>query len=136
MSETRNICKNDNCKKTVVGRSDRVFCSEDCKSKCHYAIRKKSGKTYFKIKVDEILRKNRAVLSKLNTKNGIIIQADELEKKGYNSRFFTHYWENLSGERFYFCYDQGIKEMKSSFGNRYTLVRWQKEMERQVFSHR
>ncbi|MDG1915746.1 MAG: hypothetical protein P8I55_14295 [Crocinitomix sp.] len=127
------ICKNENCNKTVKGRRDRLFCSGYCKSEHHYAEHKKSGKVYFKSQVDEILRKNRAILAKYNTRNGTEIASEIMLEKGFNPRFFTHFWTNLTGETFYFCYDQGFKENKSGFGDKYTLVTWQKEMERQVF---
>lgn len=128
------ICKNENCNKTVKGRADRQFCSGYCKSEYHYAERKKNGKVYFKMEVDEILRKNRAILARLNTRNGVTVAADILVEEGFNPRFFTHYWDNLSGERYYFCYDQGFREIKnSSYGDKFTLVFWQKEMERQLF---
>lgn len=126
------ICKNEKCKKTVKGRSDRVFCSGYCKSEYHYSIRKESGKTYFKAHIDDILRKNRSILAKFNSRNGIVVESELLLENGFNPRFFTHYWTNLTGETFYFCYDQGFKENTSGFGNKYTLVAWQKEMERQV----
>lgn len=127
-------CKNETCKKTVKGRSDRLFCSSSCKSEFHYNERKRTSKVYFKASVDEILRKNRSILSRHNTRNGVTVQTDILTDEGFNPRFFTHYWDNLSGERYYFCYDQGFREVKSGVsGNKLTLVLWQKEMERQVF---
>lgn len=134
MTDLIKICKNENCKKTVKGRSDRQFCSGYCKSEYHYTERKKMGKVYFKMEVDEILRKNRAILSRLNTRNGVTVSADILAEEGFNPRFFTHFWDNLSGERYYFCYDQGFREIKnSSYGDKFTLVFWQKGMERQLF---
>lgn len=134
MTEASRECKNEKCNRPVIGRSDRLFCSSTCKADYHYTIRKESGKTYFKIEVDEILKKNRSILSKLYTKNGIEIPSSVLLDEGFNPRFFTHYWDNLSGDRFYFCYEFGFKEKRNNFGEKFTLIKWQKEMERQVLN--
>ena len=126
------VCKRDSCKKTVKGRADRVFCTSYCKSVYHYNIRKATGTSYFKMRVDDILRKNRAILARYNERNGTVIKSEELLNAGFNPSFYTHTWQNLSGDKFIFCYDQGYHEVKSSYGDKCTLAKWQKEMERQL----
>ena len=127
------ICKNQKCLKTIKGRIDKVFCSNYCKSDFHTEKRKISGKTYFKIKVDTILKKNRSILAKYNIKSKTTVQKKTLLEEGFNPRVFTHYWKNSKGDTYLFCYDQGFKEIKDNLKNKYLLVIWQKGMEHQIF---
>lgn len=127
------ICRNENCSKKVEGRSDRQFCSDYCKSEHHYSIRKKSGKTYFKLKVDDVLRTNRKILAKYNVKSKATVRKSVLLEEGFNPRVFTHYWKNAKGDTYLFCYDQGFKEVKDNNKNKYLLVLWQEGMNKQVF---
>ncbi|OIQ33063.1 MAG: hypothetical protein BM555_04720 [Crocinitomix sp. MedPE-SWsnd] len=132
MTETK-ICRNENCDKTVEGRRDRQFCSDYCKSEHHYSARKKTGKTYFKLEVDEVLRKNRAILAKHNVKSKATVRKSVLIEEGFNSRVFTHYWKNKAGDTYLFCYDQGFKEVKDNHKDKYLLIMWQAYMAQQVF---
>lgn len=132
MDPKSKICRNENCNKIVIGRIDRKFCSEYCKSEHHYLIRKKSGKTFFKSRVDEILRNNRRVLAKYNKKSKATERKEVLLNEGFNPRFFTHYWKTMAGETYLFCYDQGFKEVKDNERKKYLLVIWQVGMEKQV----
>lgn len=127
-------CRNENCTKKVEGRSDKQFCSDYCKSEHHYSARKKTGKTYFKLKVDEVLRKNRKILAKYNVKSKATVRKEVLIKEGFNPRFFTHYWKTSKGDTYLFCYDQGFKEIKDNYKDKYLLVIWQDGMNKQVFN--
>ncbi|MFK8046565.1 MAG: hypothetical protein AB8B72_13795 [Crocinitomicaceae bacterium] len=129
----KKYCKNENCDKLVKGRVDRVFCSSYCKSDFHANQRKKSGKTYFKLKVDSVLKKNRAILAKYNIKSKATVRKEVLIAEGFNPRVFTHYWKNAKGDTYLFCYDQGFKEVKDNYKDKYLLVLWQSGMEKQVF---
>jgi hypothetical protein len=134
MEVENKVCRNENCAKTVEGRRDRQFCSEYCKSEYHYSERKKTGKTYFKLEVDEVLRKNRAILAKYNIKSKATVRKSVLLEEGFNPRFFTHYWKNKAGDTYLFCYDQGFKEVKDNHKDKYLLVLWQDGMAKQVFA--
>ncbi|MFK8039450.1 MAG: hypothetical protein AB8B74_14250 [Crocinitomicaceae bacterium] len=130
------ICKNENCSKIVIGRIDRVFCSSYCKSDFHATENKKSGKTIFKFKIDSVLKKNRAILAKYNIKSKATVRKEVLLEEGFNPRIFTHYWKNVKGDTYLFCYDQGFKEVKDNSRNKYLLVLWQDGMEKQVFGQK
>lgn len=129
----RKICRNEKCDKTVEGRRDRQFCSDYCKSEHHYTAKKKTGKVYFKLKVDEVLRKNRAILSRHNVKSKATVRKSVLLEEGFNPRVFTHYWKNNNGDTYLFCYDQGFKEVKDNNKDKFLLILWQDYMEQQVF---
>jgi len=127
------ICINSSCDKKVEGRVDRKFCSSYCKSEFHAKKAKKSGKVYFKTKVDTVLKKNRAILAKYNVKSKATVRKAVLIEEGFNPRVFTHYWKNSKGDTYLFCYDQGFKEIKDNSRDKYLLVLWQKGMEKQIF---
>lgn len=127
------ICINSQCKEKVEGRIDRKFCSDYCKSAYHAKKAKATGKVYFKTKVDLVLKKNRAILAKYNVKSKATVRKEVLLEEGFNPRFFTHYWKNAKGDTYLFCYDQGFKEVKDNYKDKYLLVIWQKGMEKQVF---
>ena len=130
---SKRICRNENCDKIVEGRRDRQFCSDYCKSEHHYSARKKSGKTYFKLQVDDVLRTNRRILAKHNVKSKATVRKSVLLEEGFNPRVFTHYWKNAKGDTYLFCYDQGFKEVKDNNKDKYLLVLWQEGMSKQVF---
>ena len=129
----KKICRNEKCEKTVEGRSDRQFCSTYCKSEHHYSAKKKTGKTYFKLKVDQVLRKNRSILAKHNIKSKATVRKTVLLEEGFNPKVFTHYYRTNSGDTYLFCYDQGFKEVRDNNKDKYLLVIWQDGMARQVF---
>ena len=112
--EGEKICRNEKCQKIVEGRRDRLFCSEYCKSEHHYSARKKTGKTYFKLQIDDVLRKNRSILAKYNVDSKATVRKSVLLQEGFNPRVFTHYWKNVKGDTYLFCYDQGFKEVKDN----------------------
>mgnify|MGYP000585272404 CR=1 FL=1 len=128
------ICLNNNCEREVEGRKDRKFCSVYCKSEHHYSERKKSGKTYFKLQVDEVLRNNRSILAKYNVKSKATVRKSVLLEEGFNPRVFTHYWKTANGDTYLFCYDQGFKEISDNNKDKYLLVLWQEGMAKQVFN--
>ncbi len=127
------ICLNENCSNEVIGRADRKFCCEYCKSDYHYKLRKESGAEYFKHGVDAVLRKNRTLLKQYNLAGKAWVRKDELLEKGFNSRVFTHYWRNKKGEVYLFCYDQGFMETTDNGQKKYLLIQWQDYMKDQVF---
>jgi hypothetical protein len=134
MESAKKICKHENCHKEVVGRIDRVFCSAYCKSDFHVRKRKESGKEYFKIRIDKVLRKNRSILAKYNIKSKVTVRKEVLLNEGFNPRVFTHYWKNRAGDTYLFCYDQGFKEVIDRERKKYLLVLWQPGMDKQVFA--
>jgi len=133
MERTDRICKNESCKNRVEGRVDRVFCSSYCKSDHHARILKQSGRTLFKLEVDSVLKRNRSILAKFNLKSKTTVRKEVLLAEGFNPRVFTHFWKTSKGETYLFCYDQGFKEIKDNFKDKYLLVIWQPAMANQVF---
>lgn len=125
-------CSNSGCENEVSGRIDRKFCSTYCKTDFHYQKRKEKKHTYLKKEIDDIIRKNRKILSRYNLNSKTTLRKEELLTQGFNPRFFTHYWKNQQGDTYLFCYDKGFKEVKDNNRNKYVLIQWQDYMAHQL----
>jgi hypothetical protein len=127
------VCLNNTCDKPVIGRVDRKFCSTYCKTDYHYQMRKNDGNVYFKKVVDDVIRTNRKILQEYNLAGKTTVRKTELLDKGFNPRFFTHFWKTTENETYLFCYNQGFKETRDNGKQKYLLIQWQEYMNKQVF---
>ena len=102
MNEIRN-CKM--CKSTLVGRSDKVYCSLKCKSdynqRLHAATRIVTGD------IDDILHRNRSTLLGIMGKNKtqMKISRNLLDKKKFNYSYITHFHVNNQRKMVHYVYD-------------------------------
>ena len=95
------------CKKKIVGRTDKKFCSTSCRNRHHNKFR--SGASPEKRRVNYILNKNRRILMNLTEQNKKIATRELLEVFGYNFRYHTHIEKVAEGRENYFCYDFGLR---------------------------
>jgi len=58
------------------------------------------------------------------------IRKAELLERGFNPRYFTHYWKNQKNDVYLFCYEFRFLEKKENNKPKYVLVKWQKYMEK------
>lgn len=84
------------CEATIIGRSDKKFCSMKCKSIGQYEKRQKNEG--FFLKIEKQLRINRKLLKKFNRSGFATIKKGELISAGFNPKFFTHFWKNAKGK--------------------------------------
>lgn len=99
----RNICPI--CKKAVVGRSDKRFCSTGCKSDYHRRLSKSTSEATRRI--DTILHRNRSILLEMIGKNRkqIKVPLIQLEKRKFNFNYITKYIINSQGKTYNYVYD-------------------------------
>ena len=116
------------CQKKISGRSDKIFCDSYCKSAYHYDKKKLKERTSFFKKVDNHLKTNRKILKHLNIEGHTTLRRDVLLSKGFNPKFFTHYWKNQKGDVYLFCYEYGFLAIKNNNIEKYLLVKWQDYM--------
>ena len=116
------------CENEIIGRSGKVFCSLKCKSIDQYE--KRQVEDAFFIQVDRQLKVNRKLLKKYNRSGFTTLRKEQLEKEGFDSNFFTHYWKNSKGEVYLFCYDFGFLEIEQKGVKKYLLVEWQEYMKK------
>lgn len=93
------------CKKKVVGRSDKIFCSIACKSSYH---RKLAYVTNIaSIEIDKILHRNRSILLEfLGKKRKILkIKRIELAQKKFRFKYHTHININSKNKKYHYLYD-------------------------------
>jgi len=119
------------CQSLLVGRSDKKFCDQYCKSNYQYQqIKSDSSSIHYRI--TKQLRKNRSILKKLNKAGKATIRSNDLTALGFNPRIFTHYWKSSKGKTYLFVFDYGFMKIRDNNKFKYSIVQWQAYMEKQI----
>ncbi len=92
------------CGKEMQGRTDKKYCSDNCRSEYHNK-RYRDQKSIFS-PIDKKLHKNRAILVKASSGRGIIT-AKRLLDMGFDFRYHTQTYLSESGLLYKYCYDTG-----------------------------
>jgi predicted nucleic acid-binding Zn ribbon protein len=90
------------CNSTVYGRTDKKFCSEECKNGYYNDYRKRQHRS--RISVVRILEQNYAVLENLLAIDVKSVQLDALDALGFQIPYCT-YTAVKGTHRIYQCYD-------------------------------
>lgn len=93
------------CGQTVRGRADKKFCSDYCRNSFHNKLN--SDTINYMRNVNNLLRRNRRILMKLNPKGKSTVSKFKLINNGFNFEFFTNEYKTKTGKTYRFCYDQG-----------------------------
>jgi hypothetical protein len=93
------------CGEIVKGRSDKKFCDDQCRS--NYNNRLKSEDSSYMRQVNQVIKKNRDILQKLNPGGKTKINRDRLLKQGFDLTYHTHIYQTQKGGTYYFCYEYG-----------------------------
>ena len=117
MAEEDQIKECLECKIEIEGRIDKKFCSDYCRNT--YNNRLNSDSTKYIRRVNNILRKNRRILSELNPTGKLKVDEMRLAEEGFNFHYFTNTYITKNGASYYFCYDQGYLKLEN---NQYMLV--------------
>jgi hypothetical protein len=93
------------CKKTLVGRADKIFCSSKCKN--YYHVNLRNATDIQTLEIDSILHRNRSILLEIIGKNGTQKKVPRivLEKKKFRFKYLTHFHVNSQGKTFHYNYD-------------------------------
>lgn len=94
-----------NCQAPIVGRSDKKYCDDACRSS--YNNRKYEAQNIYMRKINAVLRKNRKILEMLNPKGKVKLNISRLQEVGFNFEHFTHIYTTAKGTEYRFCYDYG-----------------------------
>ncbi len=105
------------CGDEIVGRLDKKFCSDQCRSS--YNNKLNSDATNFVRNVNNILRKNRRILEELNPDGKNKVHKDKLLERGFKFSYFTNEYVTKAGNAYRFCYDQGYLLLDNDY---YALV--------------
>jgi len=101
------------CGAPVKGRSDKKFCSDQCRN--NYNNRLNRTSTNLVRNVHGLLRKNRKILSDLYLDGKTKVHKDALFALGYNFGFFTHYIEITGGTKHHYCFEYGLRETEGNY---------------------
>ena len=114
------------CDTPIKGRSDKIFCSVQCKSINQYENRQENEK--FFLQVDRQLKINRKLLKRYNKSGFTTLKTSVLKAQGFNPNYFTHYWRNQKGDVYLFVYEYGFMKITHHNKDKYLLVTWQPYM--------
>ncbi len=93
------------CGEPIHGRSDKKFCSDQCRTTYHNRLHAESNQ-YIR-RINAILKKNRAILAQLNPDGKAKVSRNKLLSLGFNFNYHTNIYDTKTGNRYYFCYDMG-----------------------------
>lgn len=108
------------CGDLFEGRSDKRFCTDQCRNTFNNRLKKDSNNLMRNI--NNTLRKNRRILEGLNTKGKTKVHKSTLLDKGFNFNYMTNQYQTKKGGLYKFCYDQGYIEIEN---NMVTIVKRQ-----------
>ncbi|MDQ3394955.1 MAG: hypothetical protein M3512_12690 [Bacteroidota bacterium] len=94
------------CENELKGRSDKKFCSDQCRAA--FNNRHKNEEEKLLIKVNAVLRKNRTIMKRINPNGNSTVGKEFLLALGFNFKYFTNIYQNNSGSEYCFCYDHGF----------------------------
>jgi predicted nucleic acid-binding Zn ribbon protein len=101
------------CGDTIRGRTDKKFCSDQCRNNYNNRLNRDSNN--FIRNVHGLLRKNRRILADLYDEGKSRIHKDALFALGYNFSFFTHVIETSNGVKYHYCFEYGYRDMGDNF---------------------
>ncbi|MEZ4985886.1 MAG: DUF2116 family Zn-ribbon domain-containing protein [Saprospiraceae bacterium] len=101
------------CGDDLMGRQDKRFCSDNCRSTFHN--QQNSDVTNFVRNINNILRKNRRILASLNPEGKASVHRDKLAEQGFNFRYFTNEYVTRQGTVYRFVYEQGYTERENGY---------------------
>ncbi len=109
--------KCNECGQTLSGRKDQKFCSDYCRNTFNNRLNEDA--TNYMRRINNILRKNRRILSRLNPKGKITVDGITLAEEGFNFHYYTNMYTTKTGSAYFFCYEQGYLKLDD---DRYMLV--------------
>ena len=56
------------------------------------------------------------------------MRAEDLNSRGFNKKYFTHYWKNKKGDVYLFCYEYGFLSKQENGKSKFMLITWQDYM--------
>jgi hypothetical protein len=105
------------CSRTITGRIDKRFCSDQCRSCYHNRIN--GDVTNYIRNTNHALKKNRRILAELNPAGKAKVSRDKLLAKGFDFQFCTSTYTTKDGSQYTYCYEQGYLALEKGY---YLLV--------------
>jgi hypothetical protein len=116
LRENRRLCSYQYCGNPFEGRSDKIFCSDQCRNRARRDQLKEErwNSPLFYTKIGEILQNNHKILKALYEKknNSTVITNFLLRDRGFNFEFITRILSTSKGI-YRFCFDYGWLELEN-----------------------
>ncbi|MCO6357937.1 hypothetical protein BXY85_0420 [Roseivirga pacifica] len=110
------------CGKTVVGRSDKKFCDDQCRNA--FNNKQNADSNNLIRNVHNLLRKNRRILEELNPDGKSKTTRARLLEKGFDFTYHTSTYTTKAGAVYYFCYEYGYLPLENDY---FVLVKRKEE---------
>lgn len=110
------------CGEKIVGRSDKKFCSDECRN--NFNNKQNSDSTNLVRNINNALRKNRRILEQLAPDGKSKVTKAKLNEKGFDFKYITHTYKTQKGSVYYYCYEYGYLPLEHDF---YLIVCNEKE---------
>ena len=94
------------CGDTFQGRSDKKYCSDQCRATANNRNRQQSEREI--LETNKKLRKNRTILKTLCPVGKATVRKSVLDSMGYDYSVFSSLYMPNSGNLYYLCYDYGF----------------------------
>ncbi len=111
------VRKCEECGMTLSGRKDQRFCSDYCRNTYNNKLNEDANK--YVRRINNILRKNRRILTSLNPEGKKTLDGITLAEEGFNFHYYTNVYTTKTGSQYFFCYEQGYLKLDD---DRYMLV--------------
>ena len=105
------------CGMKLSGRKDQRFCSDYCRNTHNNRLNEDATK--YVRRINNILRKNRRILTGLNPNGKRTVDGITLAEEGFNFHYYTNVYTTKTGSQYFFCYEQGYLKLEE---DRYMLV--------------
>jgi len=111
------------CGEIIVGRSDKKYCSDQCRYIFNNKTKRKNEKLI--LDINKILRKNRRILQQVNPEGKTTIRTEYLSKMGFDFRYYTHTYVTKNKNEYRFCYEFGYFKIDNI---KTLIINWQPYM--------
>jgi len=101
------------CEAKLHGRRDQKFCGDQCRVEYNNRLNRDVSK--FMTNVNNLLRKNRRILEKLNPQGKAKVTKTQMLDEGFNFNYFTNEYVTKAGKAYRFVYEQGYLELEEGF---------------------
>ena len=114
-----------NCGEIIIGRTDKKFCSDQCRNTFNNKIKREHEKLI--LDINKILRHNRKILKQFNPEGKTTIKREYLGKMNFDFRYHTHTFKTKNENIYKFCYEYGYLELDDE---KVLIVNWQPYMKK------
>lgn len=102
------------CGEKIIGRSDKKFCNDSCRSA--YNNKKNKDSSNLMRNINNKLRKNFRILSQQKFVDGKAkVTKQNLSIDGFDFTYFTHFKVYKNGSEYRFVYDIGYKILEDDW---------------------